>query len=201
MTRESIALDELKLPVPVERKLCPPDHSGHPFEPLPGELVPPFIPIGGTRLSRQTSSTHGPEGYITTDPAIIDKGIVRLKEKISSCVDDFTFFVLDEQDNDDDAILLIVYGVTARAAQTAVEQLRNKGCRISLLILKTLYPVPQNLLRRAIQGKARIVVIEMNHGQYVREIERLAGSVRVRFYGQMNGELITPETIAREVTP
>jgi 2-oxoglutarate ferredoxin oxidoreductase subunit alpha len=81
-----------------------------------------------------------------------------------------------------------------------VEQLRKKGCKISLLILKTLYPVPRNLLLRTIQGKAKIVVIEMNHGQYVREIERLAGSVPVRFYGQMNGELIAPETIAREVT-
>lgn len=200
MTRESVVLDELVLPAIIERKLCPPEHSGHPFEPLPGELVPPFIAIGGSRLSRQTSSTHGPEGYITTDPAIIDQGIVRLEEKISSNVDDFTLFDLDEQDSGDDTILLIVYGVTARAARTAVEQLRHKGCKISLLILKTLYPVPQNLLRRTIHNKVEIVVIEMNHGQYIREIERLAGSVPIRFYGQMNGELITPETIVREVT-
>ena len=199
MTRESVPLDELILPETIQRKLCPPVHSGNPFEPLPGELVPPFIPIGGNRLSRQTSSTHGPEGYITTDPAIIAEGIIRLKEKISSRVDDFTFFTLDEQDTGDDTVLLIVYGVTARAARTAVDQLRKKGCRISLLVLKTLYPVPQNLLRHTIHGKARIVVIEMNHGQYVREIERLAGSVPIRFYGQMNGELIAPETIVDEV--
>jgi 2-oxoglutarate ferredoxin oxidoreductase subunit alpha len=74
------------------------------------------------------------------------------------------------------------------------------GCKISLLILKTLYPVPQNLIRQAIDGKKEIVVVEMNNGQYVREIERLAGSVPVRFYGQMNGELISPEKIVKEVT-
>ena len=98
MTRESIDLGELILPVTIQRKLCPPAHSGYPFAPLPGELVPPFIPVGGSRLSRQTSSTHGPEGYITTDPAVIAEGIVRLKEKFSRSVGDFTFFILDEQD-------------------------------------------------------------------------------------------------------
>ena len=201
MTRESVDLDGLIIPEPVQRTLCPADHSGFPFDPLGGELVPPFLPMGGSRLSRQTSSTHGPEGYITTDPAIIDKGIVRLQEKLHSNVDAFTFFELDSQDDGDDTILLIVYGVTARAAQTAVKQLRNQGCRISLLILKTLYPVPEKLLKRTLYGKTKLVVIEMNLGQYVREIERLAGSVPIHFYGQMNGELITPECIIREVLP
>jgi 2-oxoglutarate ferredoxin oxidoreductase subunit alpha len=203
MTRESVDMDGLTVPAPLQRKQCPTDHSGHPFEPLPGELVPPFLPMGGgeSRLSRQTSSTHGPEGYITTDPAIIEQGILRLKEKLHSTVDDFTFFELDAQpDEDDDATLLIVYGVTSRAAKTAVYELRQMGCKISLLILKTLYPVPQALIRKAIDGKKEIVVVEMNNGQYVREIERLAGSVPVRFYGQMNGELISPERIVKEVT-
>lgn len=202
MTRESVDLDGLMVPAPLQRKQCSADHSGHPFEPLPGELVPPFLPMGGgSRLSRQTSSTHGPEGYITTDPAVIEQVILRLKEKLHSTVDDFTFFELDAQpDEDDDVTLLIVYGVTSRAAKTAVHELRQTGCKISLLILKTLYPVPQNLIRQAIQSKKEIVVVEMNNGQYVREIERLAGSVPVRFYGQMNGELISPERIVKEVT-
>jgi 2-oxoglutarate ferredoxin oxidoreductase subunit alpha len=197
MTRESVDLDGLLVPTVIQRTLCPADHSGHPFEPLSGELVPPFLPMGGSRLSRQTSSTHGPEGYITTDPAIIEQGVLRLKEKLHSTVDNFTFFELDGQPGDE--ILLIVYGVTSRAAQTAVVELRERGCKISLLILKTLYPVPQNLLRQAIEGKKEIVTIEMNHGQYLREIERQAGSVPIRFYGQMNGELISPERIVQEV--
>jgi 2-oxoglutarate ferredoxin oxidoreductase subunit alpha len=198
MTRESVDLDGLSLPVMMQRKPAPEDHSGHPFEPLAGELVPPFYPMGGPRLSRQTSSTHGPEGFITTDPAVIEEGILRLKEKLHSSVADFTFFDLDAEAEDE--VLLIVYGVTARAARTAVVALREMGHKISLLILKTLYPVPCNLIRRAMKDKSQVVVIEMNHGQYVREIERLAGGVPIRFYGQMNGELISPETIVKEVT-
>ena len=197
-TRESVDLDGCLPPEVVRRNPAPKDHSGHPFEPLEGELIPPFFPMGGHRLSRQTSSTHGPEGYITTDPAIIETGILRLKEKLHSGVDDFTFFDLDVQT--EDKILLVVYGVTARAARTAVVDLREMGCKISLLILKSLYPVPEKLIRSAIKDKSQVVVIEMNHGQYVREIERLAVGVPVRFFGQMNGELISPESIVKEVT-
>jgi 2-oxoglutarate ferredoxin oxidoreductase subunit alpha len=196
MTRESVELDGLTIPS-VQRKPCPAEHSGHPFEPLAGELVPPFLPMGGSRLSRQTSSTHGPDGYITTDPVIIEQGIVRLKEKLHGSIDSLTFFDLDDQPGDE--ILLVVYGVTARAARTATAELRGMGRKVSLLILKTLYPVAENLLRRTIAGKKEIVVVEMNLGQYVREIERLAGPVPLRFYGQMNGELISPERIILEV--
>lgn len=198
MTRESVDLDGCLPPETVRRSPAPRDHSGHPFEPLEGELVPPFFPMGGRRLSRQTSSTHGPEGYITNDPAIIETGILRLKEKLHSAIDDFTLFDLDVQAEDE--ILLVVYGVTSRAARTALVELRKMDYKISLLILKTLYPVPEKLIRGAIKDKSQVVVIEMNLGQYVREIERLAGNVPVRFFGQMNGELISPISIVKEVT-
>jgi 2-oxoglutarate ferredoxin oxidoreductase subunit alpha len=42
------------------------------------------------------------------------------------------------------------------------------------------------------------VVVEMNMGQYVREIQRLLPGKPVSFLGQMNGNLIKPEQI-REV--
>jgi 2-oxoglutarate ferredoxin oxidoreductase subunit alpha len=198
MTRESVDLEGLDIPAIVERNTVSAGHSGHPFAPSTGDLVPPFIPMGGSRLSRQTSSTHGPEGYITTDPEVIDTGIVRLKDKLQGAIDDFSFFDLDAEP--DDTTLLIVYGVTARAARTALKRLRKMGEKVALLILKTLYPVPKTIIQDALIGKTHVVMVEMNHGQYVREIERLAGSLPVQFYGQMNGELIPPETIVREVS-
>jgi 2-oxoglutarate ferredoxin oxidoreductase subunit alpha len=197
MTRESIDLDALPLPEPWSRQECPADHSGLPFAPLPGQLVPPFLPIGGQRLSRQTSSTHGPDGYITTDPAVIDGEIMRMQEKLLAATGDFTFFEYDGAA--DDSLLLLVYGVTARAAKAAVRELRAIGSKVALLILKTLYPVPEDCIHRHLQGKTKVMVIEMNLGQYVREIERLAGDVPVSFYGRMNGELISPKTIVEKV--
>ncbi|MGW8195587.1 MAG: transketolase C-terminal domain-containing protein [Desulforhopalus sp.] len=193
MTSESFEPDSLALPEGRELdpfSLSPLDHS---CDPLPVEFVPPLIPMGGEQLSRQTSSTHGREGYITTDPEVIAATIGRLKQKLAYGFEKVNFYESDCRDGD--THLLIVYGVTSRAARTALQELRNGGEKISLLVLKTLYPVPETLLQQAMRGKKKIVVVEMNSGQYVREIARLARDVPVGFHGKMNGELLSPEEI------
>jgi 2-oxoglutarate ferredoxin oxidoreductase subunit alpha len=43
------------------------------------------------------------------------------------------------------------------------------------------------------------VVLEMNLGQYVREIQRLLPGHAIATYGQMNGELITPRRIVEVI--
>ena len=193
MTRESIDLGSLDTPELIDRTPGSRNQPHLPFQVPSGAMVPPFLPIGGEQLVRQTSSTHGSEGYITVDTDIINGTIYRLEEKLTAAVENFTFF---EYDGDPQAeTLLIVYGVTARAAKTAVEQIRTDGGFISLLILKTLYPVPEKLITQSISEVKRVVVVEMNLGQYVREIQRLAGPQPVSHYGRMDGELISPEII------
>ena len=41
----------------------------------------------------------------------------------------------------------------------------------------------------------RVVMVEMNLGQYVREIRRLLSGKEVAFVGEMNGALIKPGRI------
>ena len=113
-----------------------------------------------------------------------------MKNKIRSGARGFTFYEEIIQAETD--TLVITYGVTARAAITAAKALKKAGMAVSLLILKTLWPVPEDLIRKQAEPFKRIVVIEMNLGQYVREIRRLLPHKTVDFYGQMNGELISP---------
>jgi 2-oxoglutarate ferredoxin oxidoreductase subunit alpha len=40
-----------------------------------------------------------------------------------------------------------------------------------------------------------VIVVEMNDGQYVREIRRLLPGKQIDFFGKMNGKLITPREI------
>ena len=164
-----------------------------PFAPGTDSLVPPFLPMGGSTLVRQTSSSHGPDGFITTEPELLEKGISRMRDKLLDDRDALSRYRLDPDPEAD--ILLIVYGVTARAAKDAVRKLRDRSYRVSLLILQTLYPVPEKLLQEEFSKVSRLIVIEMNLGQYVREVERLSGALEVEFFGKMNGELISPEEI------
>jgi 2-oxoglutarate/2-oxoacid ferredoxin oxidoreductase subunit alpha len=197
MTRESLDPDAVALPEPEDRRLCPPDQDFLPFAPAADPPVPYFLPMGGDRIVRQTSSTHGPDGYITTDPRTIGGTLSRMRRKLKDAADSLAMVQWDPCENAD--TLLIAYGVTVRAAREALSRLRARGRKISLLVLKTLYPVPADLIAGCMADVRQVVVIEMNLGQYVREIQRLAGGVPVRLFGQMNGELITPRQIVEAV--
>ena len=196
MTRESVDLDAIELPTIITRK--PADRSAPflPFAARTDDSAPDFLPIGDSTVVRQTSSTHGTNGYITVDPDEIDAFQQRLEKKLTAHVDDFTFF---DQDLDPQAdTLLVAYGVTARAARVAVAASRSAGSPVSLLTPKTLWPVPERLIVDTAKHYDRVVVVEMNTGQYVREIRRVLPGKTVDFFGQMNGNLIKPQQI-REV--
>lgn len=197
MTRESIDIDIIKKPEVIERAAPPPHKPFLPFSVPSGDQVPYFLPIGSKRLVRQTSSTHGADGYITTDPDEISKTLNRLKTKLLSTVDRYSFHEAHLNENAD--TLLLTYGVTARAALDVFKKHKKLGKPISLLILKTLWPVPENLIRKKAAQAKRVVVVEMNLGQYVREIERILPEKKIDFCGQMDGRLITPGLISEVV--
>ena len=197
MTRESVDLDALQIPSLMNRTAPPAGKPFLPFQANSEQGVPDFLPIGGNLPVRQTSSTHGPNGYITTDQREIARILLRLKTKLEAVVETFSFYELLSADESD--TLIIAYGVTARAAESVYKELKSAGQPVRLLILKTLWPVPENVIRRAAENMKRVVVVEMNLGQYVREIERILGEKKVDFCGQMDGWLISPDKIKEAV--
>ncbi|MBW1650853.1 MAG: pyruvate flavodoxin/ferredoxin oxidoreductase [Deltaproteobacteria bacterium] len=200
LTKESIDLNLLEKPEIIERKLFSgkPDEEFMPFAVKKSADVPEFLPIGFKgRLARQTSSTHGAKGYITIDASEIEKNQNRLQHKIEACVDAFTYF--EEVNTDAADTLIICYGITARAVKAAVNILKKDNISASALILKTLWPAPEKLIKQKTEKFNKIVVIEMNKGQYVKEIERILCDKKIKFFGQMNGVLIEPEQISEVI--
>jgi 2-oxoglutarate ferredoxin oxidoreductase subunit alpha len=193
MTRETIDLDGLDLPQTIDRRTADVDQSFLPFGVKDDQLVPDFLAIGGERLVRQTSSTHGTDGYITTAPEQIALMQQRLDDKLKKNISAFTYY--DEYLVPGADTLVIAYGVTARAAMSAVKKVRHSNTKASLLILKTLWPVPEQLILEKAAPYKRVVMAEMNLGQYVRELQRLLTDKKIDFLGQMDGELIKPAQI------
>jgi len=193
MTRESIDLESIKTPDIKVRKAPFKQKPFLPFGVTDGAMVPDFLPIGSDVPVRQTSSTHGPDGYITTHPNEIAANQHRLKKKLVSTVNSFSYYEETISENAD--TLLITYGVSSRAARAACETLKQKGTPVSHLVLKTLWPVPEDLIREKAKKYKHVVVAEMNLGQYVHEIQRVLPEKQVKFYGQMNGSLIYPDQL------
>ncbi len=196
MTKESVDLDTAVLPPIVNRTF----YSGDGFLPFEAEpaAAPPFLPIGGNTLVRQTSSTHGPDGFITIDPEVIAANQQRLRDKILMAEESLTLY--EETVREDADTLVISYGVTSRAVEDSCQQLAESGTPVSTLSLKTLWPVPQKLILEKTKAYKKIVVIEMNLGQYIEEIRKIVPSSNLVFYGQMNGLLISPDKIMEVIT-
>jgi 2-oxoglutarate ferredoxin oxidoreductase subunit alpha len=136
------------------------------------EEVPAISDFGGEYVARYTTSTHDKSGYLTTRPEVIQELIDHYTAKIEKAVDDTTLVKQDLQEGAD--ILVLSYGIVSRSAAVAIREARSRGRKISSLMLKSLWPVPEKIITSAMAGVGKIVVPEMNMGQYLVEIERLA---------------------------
>ncbi len=197
VTRESVDLDAIELPALVERRKADPggDYLPHDFDKLID--VPPMVEFGGERPARFTTSTHDKAAYLTTNPALIQEMVEHYAAKIDDAADDMALFKTDLQDGAD--TLVISYGITSRSATVAVAEARAQGKKVSSLILQTLWPVSRNAIETAMQGVKRVIVPEMNLGQYILEIERLAPpGVEVIGVNKMDTRLISPSEILNQ---
>ncbi len=198
VTRESVDLDKIKLPPIETRSVHDKMKPFLPFETNTEKMVPDFLSIGDESVAvRQTSSTHGVNGYITTSPEEITLFQERLKHKLHGYVNTFSLYELYLEDNSN--TLIICYGITAKSAKTLYNRRKNTKNPISLLILKTLWPVPETVIKEVALNAEKVVVPEMNLGLYILEIKRILKNKIVKHVGHMDGRLISPAEIGEEL--
>jgi 2-oxoglutarate ferredoxin oxidoreductase subunit alpha len=189
MTTTTVEVDSYEKPEVRERRVLA--ASEPPYRYLPAADVPPLAQYGGDGLVRFTGSTHDERAIITKAPAKVAQLNEHLRAKIEDHADAIELAVADRQRGA--ATLFVSYGITAGAMREAVRNLRAAGKAVSALTLQSLWPVPERAIREALQGITRVVVAELNHGQYRREVERLAGTAEVVGLNRVDGELIAPE--------
>jgi 2-oxoglutarate/2-oxoacid ferredoxin oxidoreductase subunit alpha len=98
----------------------------------------------------------------------------------------------EETQTADAEYLIAGFGLAARIARSAVTALRRSGVKVGLFRPITLWPFPSADLRRAGEGKRKVLVVEMNAGQMVEDVRlALEGAVPLDFLGRLGG--ITPQ--------
>jgi len=185
--------------VPVRARPTAPDDQ--PFVPYPKDApqgVPVMAPFGGPHFLRFTTSSHDERGYLSKSAAEVDGLNRRLAAKVEEHMDEIGMVEADLEPDAD--TLVLSYGITARAVKEAVCRRRRAGVALSSLTVHSLWPVPEGAIRAALEGVRRVVVPELNLGQYRLEVERLVrDDVEVRGVNRAAGELITPDQILEEV--
>ncbi len=181
--------------IPVrKRKLISAGEKFIPYHLDDAGSVPLMSIMGGPHLVRFSASSHDEYGYLSRDPDAVGPIYLHLADKINSFKDEIAMVEADLQEGAD--ILLISYGITARSMYSAARIARSEGIKLSTITIQTLWPVPEKALLSAIEGIKKIIVVELNLGQYTREVERLAkNGQEVIGVHRVDGRLIPPNEI------
>ena len=159
--------------------------------------VPPMAYFGAGYRTHTTGLTHTENGFPTQDPASVERVMTRLLDKLERNRTDIDAF--DSLHCDDAEVLIVAYGITARAARRAVAEARAGGIRAGLFRPITLWPFPESALLNAAESCRAVLVPEMNAGQLQLEIERLLGPSRVSGLHRYDGEPINPGQILHTI--
>ncbi len=170
-----------------------PDHKRPPYHMVPGQMVPKMAPFGQGQRYNITGLIHDETGFPTNSNAEAAKLIERLMHKISDNYEDIV--QAESLYTDDCDTLVVCYGGTMRAAQSAVEAARAKGLKVGIFRPITIWPFPEKELKEAAKNVKRVITVEHNCGQLVLEVERVVKNCPVEFFGKANGTVITPEEI------
>ena len=101
----------------------------------------------------------------------------------------------------DAELIVVAYGSVSRTAKAAVRVLRSKGKRVGLLRPITLWPFPEQAIKRYAKKTKKFLIVEMSAGQMVEDV-RLAvdGKAKVSFYGRMGGGIPSQSEIEKEIS-
>ena len=190
-----VAPDEIKV---IERRK-PRSFHEPPFGSKDPRIAPPMPPLGEGYNLLYTGSTHNEWGVRKTiDPEVHYRLVKRIVDKVFLNVD--KLFLCDEYFVDDADVLVISFGSASRSCLEAVRRLRDEGVNAGLLRLKTLWPLNDQYLRKVISRVNYIVVVEMNLGQLIYDVERYVKDQKIARLNKVGGGIpVYPHEVVKKV--
>ncbi len=194
MTEKVVIPPAEKLKVTERRYTKKKPSEYRPFEPAEGSLVPEMIKAGDGYRIHVTGLTHDERGYPAMNVPTHEKMQKRLMDKIVRNADRIVRY--DAKDLAGADVVLVSYGITSRIAEKAMQMARDKGVKIGSFRLITAWPFPEKEIADLSKKVKAFVVPELNLGQMVLEVERIAaGRCRTLPVPHVGGTVHNPEVI------
>jgi 2-oxoglutarate ferredoxin oxidoreductase subunit alpha len=144
-----------------------------------------------------TGLHHDAMGFPTEEIETCRKLIDRLFSKVEEHKDEIESneeYMLDDAD-----ILLIGYGSASLAIKEAVNVLREQGIKAGLFRPITLWPSPEAKMNELGKKFDKVLVVELNQGQYLEEVQRSMGRLDISKLTKTNGRPFSPADIIEKV--
>lgn len=156
--------------------------------------IPPMPAYGEGYRYHTTGLFHDKTGFPRGTNEDAKKLMDRMMAKIEENLDIISLY--DQSINKDDKIIVLAYGSTMRSAINAIDQARNEGIKAGWIKLKTLWPFPEEYIKKISKEVDHIIVPELNGGQIIKEVkEHVFGNAKVYGINKYDGTLIKPDEI------
>ncbi len=97
-------------------------------------------------------------------------------------------------------VIAVAYGSSARLTKAAVKMAEERGIKAGYIKPITLWPFPEDVFIKEKDKNKKYLVVEMNEGQMVEDVERCVGDrKRVFFYGHAGGWIPQTEDIFKRI--
>ncbi len=156
--------------------------------------VSPMVAAGEGYRIHVTGLTHDERGYPGMNAQTQEWNVTRLINKIRAHREDI--IQVEEQNLEDAEVVVVSYGISARTSLWPIELAQQEGIRVGYLRLVTVWPFPEERIRKLAKGIHAFVVPEINMGQIVREVERCAaGQAQIFSANCAGGDILEPEHV------
>jgi len=133
--------------------------------------IAPLAAYGGDYILRISGSTHDETGFPNSKPENADKFIRHYTDKIEKNKKDI--IITRKYQLEDAEYVIITYGCSTRSALEAMKVARDKGIKVGVLQLVTLWPFADDEVKEVCKNAKGVIVPELNLGQIIREVERV----------------------------
>jgi 2-oxoglutarate ferredoxin oxidoreductase subunit alpha len=195
--------EKVVIPPPEELQVYPRRYTARkggayrPFRPGP-DGIPEMAQAGAGHRFHVSGLTHDERGYPAMNWRGQERLVRRLVEKVRR--NDEQIVRIEERGIEDAEVVLVSYGISSRVAMRAVEMAREEGLKAGLLRPIVVWPFPEKRLRELAERVKAFVVVEMNYGQMVYEVERAAaGQARTLLVPHGGGTVHDPATILEAI--
>lgn len=200
MTEKVVIPDAGSLNIRPRRWYAGPKDGYRPYAP-DKDGVPPMVRAGDDYRFHITGLTHDQRGYPIINAECQQLCVSRLVAKVRDNADSIEIVEEDEVVKSGEAdVVVVAYGISARVATKAIADARQRGVKVGMLRLITVWPFPERRIA-ALADKAKCLVMpEINCGQLFREMERAAaGRCRCTLVPHCGGWVHDPEVILEAI--
>ncbi|MGC9145766.1 MAG: 2-oxoacid:acceptor oxidoreductase subunit alpha [Nitrososphaeria archaeon] len=129
------------------------------------DYIPAIANFGEGYFVLKDSLTHDERGYYYERPDVQAKFVLGITEKIRRNAS--KIYRWEEAYTDDAEVLFVASGVMGRIASVMVREARAEGKKWGIFRPISIWPFPEDALRRAARNASKVITIEMSVGKLI----------------------------------